>query len=81
MGKTWTTPEQKKWLEQRLSQYLEEQKRDRTSHFLLTVNEEWFKKFPEEDVLLFSTEPGQSRSAEEAEQLAHAQELCKTVSA
>jgi hypothetical protein len=71
----------KKWLEQRLSQYLEEQKRDCTSCFLLTVNEEWFKKFPEEDALLLSTEPGQPLSAEEAKQLASTQELCKTVSA
>ncbi|KAF8191378.1 hypothetical protein BJ912DRAFT_925330 [Pholiota molesta] len=77
-GQNWTTPEQKKWLEQRLSQYLEEQKRDRTSRFLLTVNEEWFKKFPEEDALLLSTEPGQPLSAEEAKQLASAQELRKT---
>ncbi|KAF8958758.1 hypothetical protein BDZ97DRAFT_1761864 [Flammula alnicola] len=77
MGKPWTTPEQKLWLENHIPQYLEEQKKDRTSRYLLTVNEEWFKKFPEERVLLFANEPGQPLSGEEAEQLSQAMEYRK----
>lgn len=58
MGKCWTTPAQRKWLDDRLYLFLEAQKKKRSDRFITTTTEEFFRVFPEQDALWRGGEEG-----------------------
>ncbi|KAF9455513.1 hypothetical protein BDZ94DRAFT_1303030, partial [Collybia nuda] len=47
MGRPWTTPDQKSWLELRIPEFLEAQKSGRTDRFHQLTSEAWFQTWPE----------------------------------
>jgi len=47
MPKTWTTPEQKKWLKARINGFIEAQKSGESGKWLTQTREAWFIQFPE----------------------------------
>ncbi|KAF9458063.1 hypothetical protein BDZ94DRAFT_1313656 [Collybia nuda] len=47
MGRAWTTPDQKSWLELRIPDFLEAQKTGRTDRFHQLTSEAWFQTWPE----------------------------------
>ncbi|KAF8194570.1 hypothetical protein BJ912DRAFT_1087045 [Pholiota molesta] len=47
MGKSWTTKDQVKWLEEKLPGYLQAQQMGRLGRYLVVTQDQWFKTFPE----------------------------------
>ncbi|KAF9472580.1 hypothetical protein BDN70DRAFT_938080 [Pholiota conissans] len=50
MGKRWTTPQQERWLQERMPSYISVRKTNKLSRFFVVTEEKWFQHFSERAV-------------------------------
>ena len=78
--KGWTTPDQYKFLSDRIGDYLDAQKQKNLTAFFSDVSNDWFRLFPESTGLFGPDSSATPLSKEDMEQLGAALDLCQAVS-